>query len=540
MGVSVSGNDILEYCAEFRRMKERISQQLDEVNNAITKYMSMSSFRGASAESTKNYMQEIHVQTLIPLLKAVMEEYELKILRYAYLYIEKENQEDFYLSEDVINQARSDLDTEYLEAIGDACNDYCNSISDLMETEDMRPNELCNDYARMKFRLSNLLSNIDSSESSVKAGDLNNVTEYINNADNAIINGISRSPDFMTSYIPGDYVHIQGFLNASNLLSVINSDLSSGDNQIIKNKLNNYITSRINHNIATEKVKAAEEHALKMREKAGADMNEVISMALDLSKIPFLIKNEIMDEDRNSMMDKIKALIPDSSNNKSVLRFFELLRKMNRGSLSADLILEHYTKNKDIIASLPGYPFMNSDGYIINQSSNVFKDILYGKNSDINYSGCEIIAVYNAIQSIGKDSISIDKFPELISTFETEGAVLGGRFGTSPDAIEDYFNTLDGYSAELTSDVDSAYKVDNFCKNYKTIIATFYNNGNDISEGVHTVCIVYDKKDKNYKAYNLYNLDKTSKNRNITEIENVSDVFSSKRKCISLIGIKGE
>jgi len=46
------------------------------------------------------------------------------------------------------------------------------------------------------------------------------------------------------------------------------------------------------------------------------------------------------------------------------------------------------------------------------------------------YSGCEIFAVYNTVYSLLSHPLM--SLPELISRFEKDGMALGGKFGTSP------------------------------------------------------------------------------------------------------------
>ena len=54
------------------------------------------------------------------------------------------------------------------------------------------------------------------------------------------------------------------------------------------------------------------------------------------------------------------------------------------------------------------------------------------------YSGCEIIAVYNAMLDLGRKS-SLEDMAELITAFEERGAALKGEWGVAPHAITNYW-----------------------------------------------------------------------------------------------------
>ena len=116
----------------------------------------------------------------------------------------------------------------------------------------------------------------------------------------------------------------------------------------------------------------------------------------------------------------------------------------------------------------------------------------------MSYSGCEIIATYNALSALG-ESTSADTMVKLISTYEKDGAALFGEFGTSPHAIEKYMKNA-GYQVQTTTSTD-AEKINAIGDNSDVIIATVYNDKNDITRQIHTVCITK-TPEGNYVAHN--------------------------------------
>ncbi|MDE6388724.1 MAG: hypothetical protein K2L82_13075 [Lachnospiraceae bacterium] len=101
----------------------------------------------------------------------------------------------------------------------------------------------------------------------------------------------------------------------------------------------------------------------------------------------------------------------------------------------------------------------------------------------MSYSGCEIIATYNALKALG-EPVSEQTAVDLIAMYENNGAVLGGKFGSSPYAIEDYFKEQ-GYDVVTTTSQDSAI-INKIGESCDTVIVNAYNNKDDITAMIHT------------------------------------------------------
>ena len=139
--------------------------------------------------------------------------------------------------------------------------------------------------------------------------------------------------------------------------------------------------------------------------------------------------------------------------------------------------------------------------YVENQPQ--WKDIYFGKRSNMAYSGCEILAVYNGLLSLG-ECVNGDELSELISIFERKGAVWAGLLGTAPRAIRKYFEKR-GYAVSLCyarrQDVVNALG-----ETSDTVLAMVYNDGQDIFKMIHTVNISKEKVTGKYVAHNCYKL----------------------------------
>ncbi len=170
----------------------------------------------------------------------------------------------------------------------------------------------------------------------------------------------------------------------------------------------------------------------------------------------------------NSVWKKTRAglvgFIPKHISPKIVVGFLEFLRKIERLRPFAGSIPTNVSESIQ-------------QSYIENQSS--LSHIPYGKKN-VAYSGCEVIAVYNALQYLGDTRFDFDS---LLRIFEKDGILLRGGFGTAPTALRD-FMTKAGYQAKLTYDWAAIEKEQPQC-----LLLTFYNNKNNIFDQIHTVCL---------------------------------------------------
>ena len=175
--------------------------------------------------------------------------------------------------------------------------------------------------------------------------------------------------------------------------------------------------------------------------------------------------------------------------------------------------------------------------YIENQ--NEWDKIMFGANahSNMRFAGCEIMATFNAQKAL-MGTGSPEMMARLIRKYEARGAALCGIFGVSPRAIEDYFRkqgvfvmTTDKGDSESLNIVDSKSQV---------LIATVYNDVNDITKQVHTVCITKDTGN-GYVLHNAYRKDKNgtyvASDPYSTLSDAISNISRNEAKLIYLIGI---
>lgn len=234
---------------------------------------------------------------------------------------------------------------------------------------------------------------------------------------------------------------------------------------------------------------------------------------------------------RKSVTAWLKGFIPQKISNAAVLGTLDRAAKIEAAikkmsfpipvsAKSSAVIKRHKVQNMNILlnGSLNGSRENNGaaiyakDEYIENQ--NAWQEVKFGI-SDMRYSGCEIIASYNALKALG-EPVSEQTVVDLIAMYEQNGAVLGGKFGTSPYAVENYFRER-GYDVMTTTSRDSAV-INRIGEKCDTVIVNAYNNKNDIMAMIHTVSITREKQGA-YSVHNVYYIDKK---------ENGNDKYASK------------
>lgn len=221
-------------------------------------------------------------------------------------------------------------------------------------------------------------------------------------------------------------------------------------------------------------------------------------------------------------MNFLFAFIPKRVNNSVIIAVYQLLRRIQK--LIRSRWQEHLAVNQKMLANHLN-ALKKNNGYVEDQ--NAYTDMPYGK-ATMQYSGCEIFAVYNAMRSLLNHSAM--GLPELISCFEKDGMAFNGKFGTSPKALRDFLESKGFTTAFTTKEADFHA----LAAEYPSLIFTMYNDRNDIRKEIHTVHI--SKADGMYTAHNVYcNGKVVGPYAGFDEL--VKNINGGKAKGISLIGL---
>jgi len=162
--------------------------------------------------------------------------------------------------------------------------------------------------------------------------------------------------------------------------------------------------------------------------------------------------------------------------NALIILFYRIVAFFTRVPQKTRALHKSENSSKEILR-LGRYP------YIENQT--LFSAFSFGKGSLANF-GCGPIATFNALVSLG-GSHTIDDLTNIIETYESKGAALSGKFGTSPVSVRKYIESR-GYKTGAISS-GSHEKLNAFEKEYDAFITIFRNNSKSLMDGLHYVCI---------------------------------------------------
>ena len=149
------------------------------------------------------------------------------------------------------------------------------------------------------------------------------------------------------------------------------------------------------------------------------------------------------------------------------------------------------------------------NGYINDQNTGAVSKLKFGTNTMDN-NGCEIIAVYNAMKTLGNQK----DIRDIAYHFENDGQMLKGAFGTNPYANKRYFEKQ-GYKVKV---VEGEKITEEELPKADAYIVSFWNS-NDVLDALHTVAM---RKTKNGE-YELFNYKPWTKKSKV--VSNMGEEF---------------
>ena len=202
---------------------------------------------------------------------------------------------------------------------------------------------------------------------------------------------------------------------------------------------------------------------------------------MSLLKILFLFPLLLFSSncsDQSAFSSYLNRFSQNSIGNEYLLFIIEVMRKRNNHRLP-----DNYAKNKAAFKN-HAISIRNNKGYIEDQHN--YNDMSFGMKP-LSANGCGLIAIYNVLYYFTKNE-NIN-FASIIRDLEYDGIVLGGLFGTSMKAIDDYFRKI-GYRTKSSSNIRDYDKIG---RETDASILTIYNNAYNIFQGLHFIAITKER-----------------------------------------------
>ncbi len=260
-----------------------------------------------------------------------------------------------------------------------------------------------------------------------------------------------------------------------------------------------------------------------LAEKLGMSVAEISAFVSDLLELLDKAGYEALFGDDTDWKEWFFKYVPENVSDLTLLGVWSVMSIKGLSSYT----IESHRENND--AAWDKYQESHNNGKYIEDQKGM-TGIQYGIRSG-DFNTCEVIATYNALQYL-TDGNSPDSFPDLLKHFEKNGIALGGVFGTSPQAIDSYFEQ-NGYDTKmLAGDNILSSQVSNMSENYDTYIMTTYNNKSNFGSKIHTVSIT--KENGVYVVHNDYEGTKSYSSLEAA----VSGYKDGNGEPVSLIGIR--
>ncbi len=174
--------------------------------------------------------------------------------------------------------------------------------------------------------------------------------------------------------------------------------------------------------------------------------------------------------------------LDDVTNN--VLKSYYGIQNWYANSPSSQSVM-NYIDNKNV--DLSSY----KNGYINDQNTGAVSKLKFGTTTMDN-NGCEIIAVYNAMKTLGNQK----DIRDIAYYFENDGQMLKGEFGTNPYANKRYFEK-EGYKVKV---IEGEKITEEELPKADAYIVSFWNS-NDVMDALHTVAM-RKTSDGKYELFN--------------------------------------
>ncbi|MBR1472097.1 MAG: hypothetical protein IJ600_10715 [Lachnospiraceae bacterium] len=151
-------------------------------------------------------------------------------------------------------------------------------------------------------------------------------------------------------------------------------------------------------------------------------------------------------------------------------------------------------------------------------------------------NACEVIAVYNALLALrrgGEQKGRLWSFPALLRYFSAKGICANGVFGTSPKALEHFFEQH-GYRTEtLRGSRITEEALLGMQQSCGAFILTAFNEGQNPFHMVHTMCISREKD--GYHRHNDYEVPKAYESLYAA----VQDYHGGRGHALCVVGVAG-
>lgn len=204
-GFNVKYKDLYKLSQEYKDELDDFKDAVDECSKTVADMINNDSFTGATADSVKSYLSDVHI-TLLASMKALAQNMQDQVALYKAGYYGIDNKTDFILGEEAINSYKTCLDTQLsrLAEREEIVNGAIDSIADLLPFKKPSTEGIYTSHQALNTEMDTLKENVSNQESmTVEAleGSTKVLLTYVKNSVN-LLKGKSYQ---MANYTPNSF-----------------------------------------------------------------------------------------------------------------------------------------------------------------------------------------------------------------------------------------------------------------------------------------------------------------------------------------------
>lgn len=216
-GFVVKYEDLYKISQEYKKELDGFKDSVDITSNKIAEIINNGSFTGATADSIKYYLSDVHL-TILASMKTLAQNMEDQVALYKAGYYSVDNTTNFVLDEEAINSYRSDLDSQLGTVLDrkEIVDSAINSIHDLLPLGKPGISGVTSAHNGVNTEMNTLKNNVSTLESAtVQAldGSTEVFLEYLKNS----VNVIKGNTFQMVDYTPNSFFTNKDVYTLANL-----------------------------------------------------------------------------------------------------------------------------------------------------------------------------------------------------------------------------------------------------------------------------------------------------------------------------------
>lgn len=188
-------------------------EALEDIRLRIEALTETEAMGGEAAEGIRNYLSEVHTGCMIPMIENMLDDYTGRLALYDYGYGQIDGDCHKHLHEDAIREAESRYHADGIRECEEESGKALGAVSDIVEIGNPSPDDIGNDCARIRFRLRNLLGDIDAHEVRTR-NETEDLRALVSSVSGLVRSAMEQQSSGIAEYQPGDYIHLPGLQEA--------------------------------------------------------------------------------------------------------------------------------------------------------------------------------------------------------------------------------------------------------------------------------------------------------------------------------------